>query len=544
MPGPAIGEGATDLPLQDIVDGVEDELLVIDSNHLIRLINSAASAKLQANAQLLSGKHCYEVLYGSDKPCNTSLWDCPLRHVLSTGKAATIIHPYNLRGNVKYIKITAYPLKDSQGNAIAMLEMRREVTTERELEKQILRRHYQLLALSRVSGAVSSLQNLDTILRTALDNVLEVVQGAVGGILVIDEQTGILSYRVQRGLSARYAEEMQMSVGEGIAGRVAQIGKPILVEDISKDPRTAHPDLVNAEGLKGFISVPLKSKDKVVGVMNIASTNEGRFSTDDISLLSSIGDYLGTAIEQARLYERLKRARERYKLLLQHALTAQEDERKRVARELHDETSQAITSLTLRLQAIIQTAEIQGIGDAQFVESLKSAHTNAVHAGNEVVKLMKELRPTLLDALGLPVAIQRYARDVLQTKGIDVSVDCSGVETRLPPEIEVTLFRIAQGAIGNILEHSGAKQAAIKLDCTDTECHLSIIDDGRGFDVSKITQVNSQGRGAGLFTMKERVKLVSGVCHIDSQPNQGTSVNVTVPLVKDEADETDKGTHS
>ena len=171
--------------------------------------------------------------------------------------------------------------------------------------------------------------------------------------------------------------------------------------------------------------------------MNIASHVAGRFSVDDMSLLSSIGDYLGTAIEQARLYDRLARVGERYRVLLQHALTAQEQERKRIARELHDETSQAITSLTLSLQAIIGMAEMKGIRDVELMENLKKTHSYAVHAGNEIVKLMKELRPTLLDELGLPAAIHRYAKDTLQAQGINVSAEFIGTDQRFQSEIEV-----------------------------------------------------------------------------------------------------------
>ncbi|GAJ01086.1 unnamed protein product, partial [marine sediment metagenome] len=286
-------------------------------------------------------------------------------------------------------------------------------------------------------------------------------------------------------------------------GRVAQTGEPMLLEDISKDQRTARPDLITLEGLKGFVSIPLKAKKKVIGVMNVASHVAGRFGADDVSLLNSIGDYLGTAIEQAKLYEQLARAGERYRELLRHALIAQEEERKRIARELHDETSQALTSLTLSLQAIIGMAEAKGIGDAEFMERLKTMHKYSVHAGNEVVMLMKELRPTLLDELGMPAAIHRYAKDTLQAQGINVSTEFRGTNRRFQPEAEVTLFRIAQGAIGNILEHSGAKNVSITLECDANECVLLIEDDGRGFNVSKLTRVDPSGRGAGFFTMKE-----------------------------------------
>lgn len=532
------------LPIQGIVDGMEDELLVVDSDHRIRLANSAAKRRFQAGVQSPIGKLCYQVFYGNDKPCSTSLWDCPLRQVLATGKATAVSHPVLSHGVTRYLKITAYPLRNSQGSTIAIVELLREVTAERELESQILRRYHQLRALSRISSSVASLQDLDTILKNALNNVLEVVNGAIGGILLLDEESGTLYYRVHRGLSARYAEDMRMPLGEGIAGNVAQTGEPMILEDISKDPRAAHPDMVSAEGLKGFVSIPLKSRDKVIGVMNVASREEGRFGADDLSLLSSIGDYLGAAIEQARLYEHLRRAGDRYKSLLQHALTAQEEERKRIARELHDETSQEITSLTLGLQAIIQVAEIKGIGDADFIGKLKTAHSNAVHAGHEIVKLMKELRPTLLDELGMPVAIQRYAKDTLQTKGIEVTLDFKGVDKRLAPEIEVTLFRVAQGAIGNILEHSEARKAMIVLECDANECLLRIEDDGKGFDVSKLTRIDPSGRGAGLFTIKERVRLVGGVCRIESQQAQGTKVIAKIPLTRDEVYETDKSAGS
>jgi signal transduction histidine kinase len=240
----------------------------------------------------------------------------------------------------------------------------------------------------------------------------------------------------------------------------------------------------------------------------------------------------------------LELGRERYQTLLQHALTAQEEERKRLARELHDETSQALTSLTLNLQAAITKAETDGVVDTDFIGTLQKIQSLAVHTQNEIVKLMKELRPTLLDELGLPAAISRYAKDSLESLGTKVSTEFKGVEGRLPTEVEVTLFRISQGMIGNILEHAEAKNASIRLECNARECVLDIKDDGKGFDVSKITRVDKGGRGAGLFTMKERARLVGGRCSIKSQPGKGTKIVVRVPLKGFMADAKDKGINS
>jgi len=532
------------IDLQDIVDSIEDEFIVIDSDYRVRMVNLKVQGRVQQRTKSLIGGLCYHVLHDRNRPCSAPLWECPLRKVLESGTMTTVIHPDHVPGTNRYLKITTYPLRDSRGNATAIVELRRDVSAERDLESQILRRHHQLLALSHITSAVSGLWDLDAILKIALDNVLEITNSDIGGILLLDEGTQDLRYRVQRGLSAKYAEEVRMRKGEGIGGSVAQSGEPMLSENISQDPRAAHPDLISAEGLKGFISIPLKAKDQVVGVMNLASHVAGRFGADDVSLLSSVGDYLGTAIEHARLHTRLESAGKRYQTLLRYSLSAQEEERKRIARELHDETSQSITSLTLNLQAIIQMAEMKGIKDTELMEKLKMTHSYAIHAGHEVVKLMKELRPTLLDELGLPAAIHRYAKDTLQVQGIEVSAEFIGAEERLPPEVEVTLFRVAQGVIGNILEHSMAKNTSIKLVCNVSECQLCIEDDGQGFNVDKVTRVDPSGRGAGVFTMKERVKLVGGVCHIESRPGQGTRVMVNVPLGKDVAIEEDKGANS
>jgi formylmethanofuran:tetrahydromethanopterin formyltransferase len=168
------------------------------------------------------------VLQDRDKPCGPPLWDCPLSRVLETGAATTVIHPIRTAGTENYLKITAFPLRDGKGNVTGIVELKRDVTAERELESQLLRRHHQLLALSHISSAISGVQDLDTILRITLDSVLKLINSDIGGILLLDEETDRLYYRVQRGLSPRYAEEMRMPIGEGIAGSVAASGEPIV----------------------------------------------------------------------------------------------------------------------------------------------------------------------------------------------------------------------------------------------------------------------------------------------------------------------------
>jgi len=528
-----------ELALEQVINGIEDELVVIDREFRIRFVNSAAQARLQGESESVIGRPCYEVLYNRDSPCSPPFSVCPMRDVMQGRGGAVLVRGQRDHGANRYSRVSAYPLHDSQGNTAGIVEVVRDDTATRELETQIVKRHHQIAALNRISTAVSELKDLDTILRIALDSVLEMINGSIGGVLSVHGDTETLSYRVYRGLSPGFARDMRMDLGKGIAGRVAQTGVPMLLDDISTDARAARPDLLRTEGLRAFVSIPLKANNTVVGVMNVASHAVGQFGTDDVSLLSSIGEYVGTAIEQAGLYEQLARANDRYHALLQYSLNTQEEERRRIARELHDESSQALTSLTLSLQAAIGMTEASGVENPALLDRLRKAHTYAVHAGEEIVRLMKELRPSLLDELGLPAAINRYTRDTLRSQGIGASVKFKGVEERLSPEVEVTLFRIAQGAIGNILKHSGAKNSLVRLECGAGECVLEIQDDGKGFDVSKLREEDSQVRGAGIFTMEERAKMMGGTCAVESQPGQGTKVTVRLPTVVDRAYEED-----
>jgi len=301
---------------------------------------------------------------------------------------------------------------------------------------------------------------------------------------------------------------------------------------------------LKAEGLKAFICVPLRAKDTVLGVLNVASRMPRHFTTNDMHLLYAIGDQLGSAIEQARLYERLRMARERYRRLARQTLVAQDEERKRLARELHDETSQTLSGLTLQLQALVDMAEQSDKKDSELIAGLKKVQSLTIQVHNEVSRLIADLRPSLLDTLGLIPAIRQYAEARLRPADINVSVETRGMDRRLPPEVETGLFRVIQGAIGNIIQHSRARNASIKLEYRGGELSLSIIDDGEGFDVSKITDIEESGRGRGLFSMRERVMLLGGTGWVESEPGKGTTCRARIPIVWDEQDAKDKGTGS
>jgi len=390
-----------------------------------------------------------------------------------------------------------------------------------------------LVALSRVSAAISGLLDLDAILKIGLDNVLNIMNGTVGGIMLLDEPSQTLSYEIYHGLSDKYAEEMRLKVADGIAGKVAESGRAVLVEDISSESNAARIDLISSEGLRAFISVPLRAKDNVLGVMNVASHTSHRFTKEDVHLLHSIGDQLGTAIEQARLHDRLRKARERLRKLARQNLVAQEEERRRIARELHDETSQSLSGIALQLEALLEMCARSGNQDAELIAGMKKVQALTVQVHKEVSRLISNLHPAVLDTLGLAAAVRQYAYSRLQPLNINVTMEVSGMETRFPSDVEAALFRVAQGAVGNVAEHSKAENVSIVLAYQPNEFSLIVNDDGQGFDVSEITDVEESGRGRGLFSMRERIGFLGGTSGVESKIGAGTTLWAKVPLGQD-----------
>ncbi len=517
--------------LQAIIDSLEDELLVVDRDYRIIEANEALLTRHGKRRQEVIGKYCYDVSHGLPELCHLPRHECPVKAVVETGKPIRVTHTHiyyvNGEKQERQLDIIASPITDSQGNITAVTEVMRDVTEAKELEAKMAETHQHLLALHAIATEVSQSLELDTVLGSALDKTLEVMNGNIGGILLLDEERQKLCYRVHRGLSSRYVGEMCLNLGEGIAGKVAQTGEPLLSEDISTDPRAAQPQLISTERLRAFASVPLRSKEKVLGVINIASYEARKFSTEDIRLLESIAAQVAVAVENAKLHQEVQRKEEIRGELLREIFSIQEEERKRIARELHDETSQSLASLAANLEA---TAGMLPPGANKVRARLRELQSLSISILDAIHKLTYELRPTLLDDLGLVAATRWLLDNILGAAGVMVDFKTTGRQRRLPPEIETTIFRVMQEAINNIAKHAHAKKASISLYSKNSVVGVRIRDDGRGFDVNEALGTKDRPRGLGLLGMKERVELMNGNLSIRSRPGGGTKIDIEIPL--------------
>jgi signal transduction histidine kinase len=213
--------------------------------------------------------------------------------------------------------------------------------------------------------------------------------------------------------------------------------------------------------------------------------------------------------------------------LLKKAIAAQEDERKRLARELHDETSQQLTALGMQIDLIDRA-----MAHAPSSAAVKLAEARALVGRmiDDLHRVIYDLRPSMLDDLGLLPAIRWYAERRLVSRGITVQFEFPDAPIDLSPEATIAVYRVVQEALSNVERHAQAETVLVACDVTASTLTIEIEDDGIGFDPSEMEQPRESGQGLGLLGIRERLALIGGTCVIESQRGQGTRIVVRVPL--------------
>jgi len=226
-------------------------------------------------------------------------------------------------------------------------------------------------------------------------------------------------------------------------------------------------------------------------------------------------------------YREIARKEASHEELLRKVLTIQEEERKRIARELHDETSQSLVGLVMRVEAI----KAIPAGDTDKLQAMLLDMKNlTVKTIDNVHKIIFDLRPSILDDLGLLSAIRWYAGNRLEPLGIQARVEVTGEERKLSPQVEIALFRVVQEAINNIVKHAEAHSVVLSVEFKESSIVIEVEDDGKGFDVDAVSLIPDKAQGVGLLGMRERVALLEGKLHIESKPGKGTHLTMEIPL--------------
>ncbi len=511
--------------LRAIIDALSDELMVVNvQDNSVQLINQSVKEK-HLDVSAVDGLYCSRVCHHGE-PCEPPNYDCPISSVVLTGRTVRITQEITDPENGKkvYKEISASPLRDPDGKINRVVALTRDVTNQKEISDSLFQRNQQLSILNAVSMTVNHSLDLEDILNRSLEAVLKLTEIDVGAIFLQEEVQGMLILMAYQGLSeeaARFAAEFGML--DGSCGGVMDHGKIVVVPNL-KHYRTRRANALRREGLSTLVHVPLTSKGSVLGSMCIGTHRPKEFSHQEQELLTAIGSQIAVAIENARLYAEVQ-AKERTRgELFMKAINAQEEERKRIARELHDDTSQSLTALLFFVEESLELKPIP-----EIYRRLEGMHDLVQHTLDGVHKLIFDLRPSMLDHLGLIPSIRWFAESRLQLKGVRVLVEAMTPHQRLPAEMETALFRIVQEAIVNIARHAAARNVKIELQIIETDLRLVIEDDGVGFDLAELELAQDSIRGMGLLGMQERLELLGGDLDVETSPGSGTRLRICIP---------------
>jgi signal transduction histidine kinase len=321
---------------------------------------------------------------------------------------------------------------------------------------------------------------------------------------------------------AQKADNLLMDSERGVIAAVVRSGEPAYLPDVTRNPRYIDSGL----GTRSELCVPLKVGERTIGAINAESENLDAFDVGDQQLLSTLADQAALAIENARLYETLTQQREQLRALTMRLVEVEEDERQRLARELHDQVGQNLTALSINLNILQMQIPEETLDQAH--DRLRDSLVLVEQTTERIRDVMADLRPPVLDDYGLTAALRWYAEQFTSRMGIAATVHGKELVPRPNTSIENALFRISQEALTNVAKHAHATQVTVTVDADDAAIHMVIADDGVGFDPSSAGGPGEQC-GWGLLNMAERAEALGGHCRVESQYQQGTRVIVEVP---------------
>ncbi|MEM2126061.1 MAG: GAF domain-containing protein [Candidatus Methanosuratincola sp.] len=398
----------------------------------------------------------------------------------------------------------------------------------KQAEDEIIRHNKSLAAINTITAAVSSSLELPEILESLKNLLVEGLNVPGGIILFYDENNQMLNVEAAWGLPAAALSEFKhFPASRFHYASVVRDSQPVIYPDFREVRPFSSIKLASSRPTwKSYLCVPLLAKGKVQGVLDLFSEQPFEFSNEDVVLFTALGQQVGVAIQNARLFEQNRTGRRQLQMLSQQLLEAQERERRHIARELHDEIGQALTAVKVNLQSVKRLTE-----SSELTSPLNDSIGLVERTLQQVRDLSLDLRPSLLDDLGVVSALRWYIDRQAQRAGFEARFVTNLPEKRLPSDLETTCFRVVQEALTNILRHAQATEVWIELRQEETTLVLSIRDNGIGFDVETVVQNASGDLGLGILGMKERVQLIGGEINIQSTQPHGTEVLVKFPIV-------------
>ncbi len=417
--------------------------------------------------------------------------------------------------------------------------------------------YQRLQALYDMAVELSALRSMKSVLDTALQHCLALTESQFGFIgLTMPNNSQALDVVAMQGFHPSphfYDEHHLIPLRPNIFARAVLENRPVLSADAMSDPtRVGQP--IGHPPVNTFLGVPLRIRDKPIGMIGVANRPQ-LYDEEHEQLLMTYAAQVAIVIRNAQLYEQLTATNEKLEQkverrtkqlelakealaekaaqlqqLLTETFDVQERERQRIAQDMHDGMNQLLIGAMLELKSAHQRLANDNLAQAE--SSLHTVQTILRQVEAEMKHVIHDLRPPILDALGLAVAVRRYAERYQGYTNIPCSVTVMNKPSRLRPNVEIGVYRLLQEALQNVSAHAQATHVDVVLAFAPHILKLTILDDGCGFDLAQATG-NGNGR-LGLLGMRERAESLGGHIFIQTEPGKGTHVELIVPIQETE----------
>lgn len=377
-------------------------------------------------------------------------------------------------------------------------------------------------ALREATVALTRSLDRETVLATLLDHLRRLVLFDRASVMLLEEASRVSVRAVFDGgrvVPLPPAERPEFLASDHpVVHRILTTGTAVLIPDTGALPDWSSPD--GRSGESSWLGVPLFARGAVAGLFSLSKQEVRYFNDEHVRVAEALSSQASVAVENAILFEQMQAATERMQTLSRRLVEVQENERRTVARELHDEAAQALVSLRYGLQLLER--ETGGDGVAARVAELKQT-TDAVI--DSLHRLAGALRPASLDHVGLEAALRQHLRSVEAKWGLTVRFKARGLKgERLPAAVETALYRVVQEAVTNVVRHASATRVDVLVERRDGRVVAMVEDDGNGFAPG--TDMGAEC--LGLVGMRERAEALGGTLTLESAPGEGTTIAVEV----------------
>lgn len=404
----------------------------------------------------------------------------------------------------------------------------RDVTERKTLEREQALWLWEQETMSAIDRQLVSSVDLRVVLDTISYHAKILTRADWAGVMMVDPTATQALWRAAKGNKTPLSTE---SFQLGAAMReIVKSEEPLVMQDLGINPRFPINEFppFQEENIVSAARFPLIVEKEIRGQLVIGYRQYHEFSAREIRLLSSLAEKSSIALANAQLYDSLLSRERDLELLSGARVNAQEEERRRIAREIHDSLGQLLTAIKFNVEIFEDVVNLQGSDERQRIEDIKSLLDNAMSEAREI---SYNLMPSVLVDFGLAPALQLLCEQFSKRNNLRILFHSNGVDKRLDPTVEIGLYRIIQEALNNVAKHAEAQEVNVQLIGDSKTIRLTIDDNGKGFYVPRFDVGKQERHGMGLVSMRERVASFNGVFTLDSKAGQGTEIIVEIPVI-------------